>query len=445
MQIAVVGAGWSGLACALSLTSRDCAVMLIDAAPRAGGRARRLDLSLGDRRYALDNGQHLMLGAYRDCLRLMAEVGVDVARSFLRQPFALSGSDGMRLRAARLPAPFHLVAALTTARGLGLADRIGLARDVFAWKRADWKAPAERTAACLLVHSTPKVRRRIWQPLCLAALNATLDEASAQIFLNVLRDSLGAGAGACDLLIARTDLSALFVDAALAHLQRSHAEIALREPVLALARERNAGWSLRLRDDVRRADRIVLALPPSRAAALLKTLGEPALDATIGQLDAIEMAPIATVYLRYAAAARLPAPCMTLNEDRTRKRFGQWVFDRGALQAASQATSQTDCAGVLSVVISGRGPHLGLPRAALGELVARQVSEELGLPAPIAHYATVDKHATIVPRPQLSRPPIALPLDGLFLAGDAADNPYPSTLEGSVRSGIAAARAALKT
>jgi uncharacterized protein with NAD-binding domain and iron-sulfur cluster len=73
--------------------------------------------------------------------------------------------------------------------------------------------------------------------------------------------------------------------------------------------------------------------------------------------------------------------------------------------------------------------------------VAEQLSRCFGLPAPLDHVTVMEKHATLVPGPDLRRPAVALPLAGVFLASDAAHSPYPSTIEGSVRSGLAAARA----
>jgi uncharacterized protein with NAD-binding domain and iron-sulfur cluster len=93
------------------------------------------------------------------------------------------------------------------------------------------------------------------------------------------------------------------------------------------------------------------------------------------------------------------------------------------------------------VVISGDGPYRELNRDALGESVARQLRNALGLPAPQAHYSVIEKHATVVPEPGLKRPHTRLPVAGFYLAGDSADSPYPSTIEGSVRSGLAAANA----
>jgi uncharacterized protein with NAD-binding domain and iron-sulfur cluster len=109
------------------------------------------------------------------------------------------------------------------------------------------------------------------------------------------------------------------------------------------------------------------------------------------------------------------------------------VFDRGALDPR--------CAGILSVVISAAGEHQLLGHAELVGAVARQLTDALGLPEPQSARLIEDKRATIVPAPGLRRPPVVLPLPGLYLAGDAADSPYPSTIEGSVRSGLQAARA----
>lgn len=434
-RVAVVGAGWSGLACALMLQDRGARVTLFEAAPRPGGRARRVEVTLGDRAYALDNGQHLMIGAYRETLRLIARAGLDAGALLLRLPFELRYPDGFLLQASRLPAPWHLAAALVNARGFAVADRISILRDVLAWQRAGWRVAQDAPARTLLRFSTAEVARRLWNPLCIAALNVPLEAASACIFLNVLKDSLGADRQSSELLVARRDLSALFPDAAVELLQRAGAELRQREAVLALRTRSDGGWSLSTREREAEADAVVLALPPDRAAALLASVALPALASSIDALRRIEYAPIATVYLRYRAGTRLPAPVFALRDDAARQRFGQWVFDRGALDAG--------CDGVMSVAISGAGSHLALDRAALIAAIARQLSDEFALPAPLAGYSIAEKRATIQPLPGLIRPPTELPADGLFLAGDAADSPYPSTIEGSVRAGIAAAQAAL--
>jgi len=434
-RVAVIGAGWSGLACALELVDQGVHVTLFDAAPQVGGRARRVDIALGDRVFPLDNGQHILLGACVETLRLMQRAGIDIQAVVSRQPFELRYADGFRLAAWRFPAPLHLALGLLFARGLSGRDRVAMARWVQRQQRAKWLLEGDRYAARLFDDQPAALVDRIWEPLCLAALNVRLIEASAQIFLNVLRDSVGANASASDLLMVGTDLSALFPEAAVSMIQRFGGSVRLRTDVDVLERVAQAGWRVVARDFSLEVDAVVLALPPPRAKALLDSARYAALAHVLVQLDALSTAPIATVYLRYASPLFLPAPFLALREDPARQRFGQWIFDRGAFDPR--------CAGVVSVVVSGDGPHMQLTQEELARSVERQLSGQLGLPASAVREVITEKRATIVPRPGLARPPSRLPCRGLYLAGDAADSPYPSTIEGSVRSGVAAARALL--
>ena len=153
--VIVVGAGWSGLAAAVALTRATLPVALLDAAPQAGGRARRLDLELAGRSVALDNGQHLMVGAYRDTLALARSVGAS-ERALQRLPMRLRSTDGLALDSPRLPAPLHLAAGLLRARGFMPGDRLRLlrlastARHRHGGRMADGRPSACAVAAPLL-------------------------------------------------------------------------------------------------------------------------------------------------------------------------------------------------------------------------------------------------------------------------------------------------------
>lgn len=428
----MIGAGWSGLACALDLAGGAFAVTLFDAAPQAGGRARAVALRLGDRDFVLDNGQHLLIGAYSETLRLMRDVGVDPGEALLRLPFEIRYPDGFLLRARRLPAPLHLATGLLTAGGLSWLERAALFGFVRRWRRRQWRLDDDAPASSLFTDAPDQLVRRFWRPLCIAALNVELDDASARMLLHVLRDSLDGGASASDLLIPRHDLTQVFPGPAIASLAARGAEVKLRCLVRRLVRA-GTHWRLDSQGGGIDADTVVLALPPARAAGLLATAKRPELEFAIESLGSIAMAPIATVYLRYTPALRLPRPAYALLDDPAAGRFGQWVFDRGRLDEAN--------AGVLSVVISAAGEAAGLGAATLAGAVAAQLGAELGLPAPSASAVITEKRATIVPAPGLRRPPARLPAPGLYLAGDAAASDYPSTIEGSVHAGLAAARA----
>src|SRR5690606_8568959 len=121
-QFAVIGAGWAGCAAAAELARRGHAVTLLEGARALGGRARRLEVD-GRR---LDNGPHILLGAYRESLRLMRLVGIDPAVAMLRLPLQIRypASAGMDFAAACLPAPWHMVVGLLRARGLERADKL---------------------------------------------------------------------------------------------------------------------------------------------------------------------------------------------------------------------------------------------------------------------------------------------------------------------------------
>jgi len=177
---------------------------------RTRGRARRLVLELAGERHVLDNGQHLLIGAYTATAALMSQVGVALDAAFARRPFEIAYPDGMRMRAARLPAPWHLALALLTARGLGGHDRLALAGFLPRARSLDWKVLPDRSASEWLqqLGQTPRLVERLWRPLTLAALNTPLAEASAQVLATVLRDSLGASAAAAEMWLPRANLSA---------------------------------------------------------------------------------------------------------------------------------------------------------------------------------------------------------------------------------------------
>jgi glycine/D-amino acid oxidase-like deaminating enzyme len=94
VKVAVIGAGWAGLAAAVEATAQSHRVTLYDMAPQCGGRARSVETN----GLMLDNGQHIMIGAYTELLRLMRLVGADSQRLLLRTPLALLDGSGVGLR-----------------------------------------------------------------------------------------------------------------------------------------------------------------------------------------------------------------------------------------------------------------------------------------------------------------------------------------------------------
>ncbi|MQM30425.1 MAG: phytoene dehydrogenase, partial [Candidatus Accumulibacter phosphatis] len=160
------------------------------------------------------------IGAYRETLGLMKKVGADPERLLKRLPLELTFPAGrnshFRMRLPRLPAPWHLVVGLLGVRGVSVAEKIGAVRFMRFLKEAGYRLDADCTVSTLLDghRQHGALRRYLWEALCLAALNTAPEQASAQIFVNTLRDTLGGGRAATDLLLPATDLEQVFPAAA---------------------------------------------------------------------------------------------------------------------------------------------------------------------------------------------------------------------------------------
>ncbi|MGH8854853.1 MAG: hydroxysqualene dehydroxylase HpnE, partial [Telluria sp.] len=408
-------------------------VTLIEAARSLGGRARGVEVH----GKLIDNGQHILLGAYGETLRLLRLAGIDPDSAMLRLPVQLrypANSGGMDFVAPRWPAPLHLFGALLRAKGLAREDKLALLRFTSAARWMGWELYHDCTVAELLARfdQTARLNRLLWHPLCIAALNTPPARASAKVFLAVLRDSLGAKRrAASDMLLPRMDMGALFPQAAARYVERHGGEVLTGVKLDALASEGD-GWRLSLSGRDAQFDAVVLATPATQSAALLA----PHLDALSAQLAAFEYEPIATCYLQYEPGVRLDLPFYALLDEPAAGRWGQFAFDRGQLEPSQP--------GLLTVVISAAGAAAQLGQDALAALIAAQLAQDLGRPALASPQWTrviTEKRATFSCTPGLARPGTETGLPGLVLAGDYTASDYPATLETAVRSGVSAATA----
>lgn len=437
----MVGGGWAGLAAAVEATRCGARVTVLERAPAPGGRARRIRLALGGETLVVDNGQHLLVGAYRATLGLLSTLGVAERSVLHRLPLRLVGPDGLHLAAPRLPAPLHLLAGLLRARGLSGAARRSVVGTMLAARRMRWEAPADETLASWLRRhaSRHEAIERLWRPLCLATLNTAPAEASARAFLHVLRDTLGARRADSDFLLPREDLSAVLPDAAARWLAEAGATLRVGASVTALARTER-GWAVHLRgDETLHADHVVLATAFRDARRLLEALvQEPALAVTRAALAALRPAPIGTVWLRLPPHPAWNEPVIALRDDAASP--GQWLFPHRPLGSGGRLAAVVVSAlpGALQSTEAIRAPLLAQLRAAFDLGMA-------ALPADLPMRLVVEHDATWACTPGLPRVGIESGLPGLWLAGDhVMTDPgtfHPATLESAVRSGLAAGAA----
>jgi squalene-associated FAD-dependent desaturase len=425
MNVAVIGGGYAGMAAAVELAARGVPVTVFEASKQLGGRARRVE----HRGTVLDNGLHILIGAYRETLRLIRLVNPAHASALLRLPFEWNIHGEFHLSAPRLPAPLHLLSGLLRASGVSFGERLAAARFLAAQRLNRFTLERDIRVELLLEQheQSEKLCRVLWRPLCVAALNTPPAIASAQVFLNVLRDSLHATREASDLLLARIDLSALFPEPAAAWIAQRGGEVLTARRVTAIDPVEN-GFTVEADGQHRTFSQVICALPPHQVNAFL--IGITALSEIAEAIEQLHYQPIHSVWLQYPASIALPSPMLGISQG-----LIHWVFDREKLCGQR---------GLVGAVISAEGAHQELGQDELGLRVHQELKRRLGgLPEPLWQRVIAEKRATFACTPSLKRPPQATALRNFFLAGDYTASDYPASLEAAVRSGIRCAELAL--
>jgi squalene-associated FAD-dependent desaturase len=433
MHVAIIGAGWAGLAAAVELSRADIQVTLIEAAKQAGGRARRVEAQ----GMSFDNGQHLLLGAYGEMLRLLEVMGIGEKQMFSRRSLRLEMRSPQHERICiefpTLPAPWHVVAGFARTKGMSRVERyraLALCTQLFF---SGFKLDRDLSVAEWLHRAKQPERliKALWEPLCLAALNTPAQQASAEIFIHVLHEAFAGERSNADMLFPLTDLGGVFPDPALSFIQRHGGTLRLGERVASLdIRDGSIRGVITRHRDIP-VDHAVIATSPSECLRLIGS--HPSLNDISRQLAMLRYEPICTVYLQYPPEIRLGNEMMGLLDG-----MGQWILDLG----------DTGYPGRMAVVISGPGPHMDMDNDALIASIRHELSRHFAQwPAPSRSFVIREKRATFSCHVgiQALRPASRTPVSGLWLAGDYTDTGLPSTLEGALRSGVLSAQQILAT
>lgn len=434
--VAVIGGGWAGCAAAWTLASRGIPVVLHESAPVLGGRARRVERA----GLPIDNGQHLIVGAYEATRSLLRSVHGGRADPGLRRqalsivPFA-PGAGAPSISAPRLSPPWNLLVALAMAKGVPFGERVDALRWLSAMRRAHFERRAGETIDAMLGELPSRIARGVFAPLALAALNTPTSRGSARVFAHLL-DRISRERGGSDFLLPMLDLSELLPEPTARRIEARGGEIRLRSTAKVIAASAD-GIDVHAGGATWRAAAAVVAVGPHQLAHVLA----PAVAALPGAADAIasteamRFEPTATIYLGVRERLRMRSRIARLDDGP-----GQWIFDRrDVLERAPDAAAARALRGLVAVVISAGGAHDDLDAKALAGRVHAQLKRlRPSFPMPVWTQVIVERRSTFACLPDLRRPRSASLGPRLHLAGDYLDPAMPATLEAAVASGVAA-------
>lgn len=419
-DVAVIGGGWAGCAAALTLAEAGVAVTLYEAAHVLGGRARAVRLE----NEALDNGQHILLGAYSQTLQLIDRLCPGSAPEGLwRLPLSLTQPPDFSLTCPRLPAPLHLLAGLLGAKGLSWGEKLTAARWAHGLLNNTGSVADDLKVAQLTCGQSEKLNRLLWHPLCVSALNTPPETASARVFRDVIRAAFGGRNHHSDLLLPRRDLTALLPAPAARRVTELGGTVRQSCRVTALEADARA-IRLDTRDGKATYSHVIVAVAPQHLARLAAPV--PELTSMLRGIAAYRYHPIATGYVQYDPAFRLSKPLFALTAGPA-----QFAFDRG--QSHGQA-------GLLAFVASAAEK---LPADWL-DLAEAQLRRFADPGRSRWRRRVVEKQATYACVPGMARPAVRTAHPRILLAGDYIAGPYPATLESATRSGVQSAGALLE-
>ncbi|VAW95362.1 Squalene/phytoene desaturase HopC [hydrothermal vent metagenome] len=432
IDILIIGGGWAGLSTAIKLVDSGKNIYLIESAKQLGGRAREVQV----KQTIVDNGTHIMIGAYTETLRLIQKVfpssghyseKIQLKRENLALNYKQILKPAINLPRVPLPAPFNIIGSFLFARGLSAKDKLCVLALGTKIKLNLIKLPSDLALQAFFEQQkqTETVIKSIWEPLCLAIMNTPLKQASTEIFLHVLKESFFKSRHASDLLFFKTTLSEIFPMPAEKYITQHGGEILLEQKAISI-QQKNDFYLITTPSLKLQTKHVVIATPPPAANKLLTELNtQQTLEPLINNLNQFTYQAICTVYLQYPK---------TIQCERNMQGFlgttSQWMFDKKNL---------THQPGLVSIIISSAGPHLEMDNPSL----IKTITEELARfypqwPEPLDAFVIREKRATFTASVNINRirPANRTVMDNLWLAGDYTNTQYPATLEGAVRSGL---------
>jgi squalene-associated FAD-dependent desaturase len=440
----VIGGGLAGITAAIALAETGADVTLLEARPRLGGAT----CSFSRDGLTVDTGQHIFLGccsAYRGLLDRLGMTGHTTLQDRFDVTVLAPGANGQprkaRLRRTALPGPLHMLPALGRYPFLSRTERASVARPALAMRFVDPADPAadtQRFGDWLARHGqSERTRRALWDLFSVSALNIAGDDASLALAAVVVKTGLLGKNNAADIGVPTLPLGELHGDAGATLLAKLGGQVALSTKVSAIEPDSGGGFRITLAQGAPvTADAVVLAVPHEKAAPLIPAGALP--GQTVAGWAGLGASPIVNVHVIY------DRPVMDLPFVAAIDSPVQWVFDRTRISGISASNHGRPGQQYLAISLSAADQFADTPVAELQEQFLPALAElfPAARDARVTEFfVTRERRATFRQSPGSGalRPKTATARPGLVLAGAWTDTGWPDTMEGAVRSGLAAA------
>ena len=417
----VVGGGLAGLSASVYLAKNNIQVQLIEASPKFGGRAYSfLDDKSGDK---IDNGQHLLLGCYCETIKFIKLLGAEDQFYFQKRleiNFVDQHKKEFHLKAAKLPYPFGLLAGLLGYRVLSLYDKIKIKTLISTLLFTDSNKYSDVSVLDWLKKNGQNERsiKAFWEVIGVGALNSQLQNASAKIFIDILKVIFLNGNKAAAMIIPKVGLSKAFVEPAIKFLVSNKTELSVSEKLLEYSITQNKAVAVSTdKRSLNDFDAIILAIP----SYALSRINEKNLIIENDKTD-LTTSSILTLHL-WLKENKLKKPFYAFIDSHL-----HWVFNHG--EYITTVTSSADELNEKS-------------QEELFSIVSEELQKYLDIKKEdISDYKIIkEKRATFIPNKEnlLKRPSTKTKLENVFLAGDWTNTGLPATIEGAIKSGNTAA------
>lgn len=426
----IIGGGFAGLSAACFLAGKGIKVHLLEASPKLGGRAYSFThKNQNDAAYPLevdkvDNGQHILMGCYKNTIEFLKLIGAENKISFqknLKVNFVDEGGEIHILDASNLFYPLNLLNGILKYPAIDFKERISILKLflklIFVnpqkyrnYSVADWLKEENQNE---------RIIKSLWEILVIGTLNTTTVKASAEIFIKILKEIFFTGNKSSVIVLPAQDLSEMYCEDSKNFIERNRGNISLSERVTGTEIENGQIKKIITNKDVYSDFDFIISTVPFHS--FQKIINEP--GAQNEPKIKMEYSPILTVHL-------------WLNENPFKENFYglidskvHWLFNHGRH---------------ITLVTSAADEFINLD----DNEIMKIIYSELGKYFPIFYKNFVhnflilkEKRATFIPTVELTklRYKLKFPYKNLIVAGDWTNTGLPSTIEGAVLSGRIAA------